>query len=241
MPLNGTWTNRTGDRTVAAEKKGAASAERALELLRQEARQFALRLKQGGKEADQAWRMIHGPLGRWIEGRFRRWRVDQMEAEDLLAEVWVRLLKAPPLDPERAFAVICRTQRTVFIDWLRRRYAGIRDAKRTVVPGADTEDGSEDVLTSLMDQAAFDQSKEQARFADLADCIERKLTLFESINPDRAELLVMMVEGLSYREIAMILFNKEEGEVTKKDEQNVKNRIENARKEGRTYLDQCKE
>lgn len=180
-------------------------------------------------------------IGRWLDRYFIRHGVPEAQAEELTMEVWIKLIKGKHEARDNAFALICGAARSVLIDHIRNRHTAKNSA------GGMKDAGSAEIS---VDEELWDLKAEAApglyADLDLRDCIQKKMHQFATTHPARAQLIEYVAEGLSYLEIAALIFGeavKARGEVAKKEAtqmvNRVRNRIEEARKQARVLFQEC--
>jgi len=182
-------------------------------------------------------------IGRWLDRYFMRHGVPEAQAEELTMEVWIKLLKGQYETRDNAFALICGAARSVLVDHIRYRHTAKNSAGGMKNAGSAELSLDED-LWDLTAQAA------PGVYADLElrDCIQKKMHQFASTHPGRAQLIEYVAEGLSYLEIATLIFGEAVmagGEAAKKETtqmiNRVRNRIEEARKQARMLFQECQD
>lgn len=182
-------------------------------------------------------------IGRWLDRYFMRHGVPEAQAEELTMEVWIKLLKGKYETRDNAFALICGAARSVLIDHIRLRHTAKNSA------GGMKDAGSAEVS---VDEELWDLTAQATpgMYADLElrDCIQKKMHQFASTHPGRAQLIEYVAEGLSYLEIATLIFGeavKAGGQAAKKETDKminrVRNRIEEARKQARVLFQECQD
>ena len=173
-------------------------------------------------------------LGRWLDRYFIRHGVPEAQAEELTMDVWVNLLKGKREKPDNAFAFVCKAAHNVLVDHIRQQNTA---KKRTggIAGAAKAEVYLDDELWELVNEST------QGTHADmeLRDCIHRKMHQFSLTHPARAQLIEYWFIGLSYLEIATLIFGDFlEKEATQMVDR-VRNRIEEARKQARALFAEC--
>lgn len=175
-------------------------------------------------------------LGPWLDHYFLRKGVRETEAEELTFTVWTKLLAGKHVAHSNAFALVCRTAHSVLADHVKKKEAQKNRAngERDGVPA---ETFMSDELEDWIQNSISGQHVD----LELRDCVQKMWRLFVDKHPTRAELIEYRWEGLSYLEIAILLF----GEIAEKDSKTyvarVRNRIEEARKQAKPLFKECRD
>lgn len=152
-------------------------------------------------------------LGRRLRHYFERHRVDAGASEELVWDVWLRVIQGSFRGETRPAVWIWTIARNLMLDWHR--------ARRPEV--ALDDEGWDALLGSL-------PARGIAGWLRL--CIERALAQFELDHPERAEVLRMVAEEWSAQEIGVV-FACSEGAA--------RDRSYRARELARDYLAECQE
>jgi DNA-directed RNA polymerase specialized sigma24 family protein len=194
-------------------------------------------LRGGARDQKQAALFMDGVLGRWMDHYFRRLGVPEDEAEELTMDVWVKVLAARYEDRGNGFALLCRMRHSRYVEYLRARHADKRTGGSVEgLDGVSEVQGDEDFWNIVLDTVAAPAAPE-----GLEDCVQRKFQLFQRVAPARASLLELLAEGLSYREVAGVVFDLEEAQVTNRYVARIRNRIEEARRQAEPYFEECQD
>lgn len=188
----------------------------------------------GQGNSREAARLIDGQLGRWMDGIFRRLGVPEADAQEMTFDVWLKLLTRQYELKGNPLALLRTMANSRFKDYLRSRSA----AKRTIDGGRAEVSGDDEYWDAILETTAGPED-----MLALRDCLERMFLAYSRKSPQRAELLGMVAERLSYREIACVLFDISEDEAAsdRKWEGRVRNRIEEARNQAAPFFEQCRE
>lgn len=193
-------------------------AERALALMRE-----------GSRGREQAARLLEQRLRGRMQAYLVRHRVPDADAEELVIDVWLKLLRSEFDQRTRPVVWLWKVARSVLLDWIRRR----RSEKR----------GSGTVEMTL-DEDQWLELQETVGAAPappwLKLCLERAMFQLEQDDPARAEVLRLAAEGWTAREIA-IYYGAESSAVTQKQEGAARDRVYQARKKAQSYFQHCKE
>lgn len=173
---------------------------------------FALRTGTPAQREECVLR-LHRSLGGQLQRYFERHRVDAAAAEELVWEVWLRVVQGRHGGEIRPAVWIWTIARNLMIDHHRARH---RELTR------ETQDW-DSVLGAL-------PGREIAAWVRL--CIERALAQFELDHPERSEILRMVAEEWSAREI---------GEFFACSEGAARDRCFRVRELVRDYLNECTE
>lgn len=181
--------------------------------------------------------MCEGPLAAWLLSVFRRRGIPHGTAEELAMEVWRKLIAGRYEVRTNAFALLARMARSRLVDHLRARRGTEDDPALRAGPAAegDTEDSDDWIRAFDRLVGGYECDYEQRQ------CVHRKLAEFAAAEPAKGELLMMVAEGLTAKEIAHIVLKKALEEVSKKDEGAMRDRIYQARKRAIEYFKECKE
>jgi RNA polymerase sigma factor (sigma-70 family) len=152
-------------------------------------------------------------LGRRMRHYFERHRVETASAEELVWEVWLRVLQGQFRQETRPAVWIWTIARNLMIDWHRARD-----------PGVALDEDDWDRLLSALPAPGI------AAWVRL--CIERALAQFERDHPERAEVMRMLAEEWSAREIGAV-YGCSEGAA--------RDRCYRTRELAREYLAECRE
>lgn len=178
-----------------------------------ELRQAFSLIKGSERDREEAVRRLDRALGRKIERYFVRHKVPEADAEELVWDVWMKVLTSEFRGETRPVVWVWMVARSILISFHRR--------KRPEV-GLDEEDW--DALLNTQ------TSLELPAWVRL--CIERALFLFENDHPERSEMLRMVAEEWSAREI---------GEFLGCNEGAARDRVYRTRERVKPYLDECLE
>lgn len=198
-------------------------------------------LREGGQATAEAARLMDRELGRWMDHYFRRFGVPDHEAEELTMDVWVKVFSRDYDVKSNGFALLCRMRKSRLADYIKHR----RAAKRSADVGDAGGEGASRSAEIALDDEAWDHLREsiagEMPSFELSDCVQRKMVVYQQVSPARAELLELVATGLSYREMACIVFDVDDAAVTQQLVNRIRNRIEEARKQAAQYFEECKE
>lgn len=185
---------------------------------------------------NEAGRELDKTFSRWMNKFYMRLGLSDEEAQDMTQDAMLRMVALTSTVKSNAFALLCRTRRSVFVDYLKHRNAGKRKA------GAGGKDDVQaEVMLTEEDWDLLSDSTGTRDSHDLRNCVEHKLEEFRQASPTRAEVLELHAHGFSAREIAAIIYDKPEDEVTAKEEASVRDRIYNAKKQAQILFAECKD
>jgi RNA polymerase sigma-70 factor, ECF subfamily len=173
---------------------------------------FALRLGPPA-EREQCVLLLNRALGKRLERYFVRHRVAEAEAEELVWEVWLRVLQGNYRGDARPVIWIWTIARNLMLDHHRARR-----------PEVQCDDEGWDALLGRLPAPGI------AAWVRL--CIQRALAQFELDHPERAEVLRMVAEEWSAQEIGAV-FGCSAGAA--------RDRSFRARELARGYLAECQE
>lgn len=201
------------------------------------------RLTEAKRSRDRGGVLFDQHLASWFESRFRRCGLDEGEAQDQTQEAFTKLYVYLQKNPVRsnAFGLICRMQRSIFADWLRHKKAQRRSAKHKDKEGkaiAAEVQLDEDEWTELMQTHAGAGGDPMH---GLRNCVERKLAEMEIVAPTYVEVLELAALRLSAREIAAVIYDKPEADVSKREEGNMRSRVNEARNKARVLFAECRD
>ena len=176
-------------------------------------------------------------FGTWMDRFYLRHGVHEDEAGDMTQDAMLRLVAYSYEVRGNAFALICRARVSVLVEHWRRRGAGKRrtgnSATGDQVAEVQVGDESWDALSETV--AADDVP------AELIDCVQRKMFAFREISPARAEVLELHVMGLSAREMASVVYDKPEADVSKGEERNMRARVYDMKDQVQALFLECKD
>lgn len=186
---------------------------------------------------DKAGTELMRVFGTWMNRFYLRRGVHEDEAADMTQDAMLRLVAYSYEVRGNAFALICRARVSVLVEHWRRRGAGKRrtgnSATGDQVAEVQVGDESWDALSETV--PADDVP------AELIDCVQRKMFAFREISPARAEVLELHVMGLSAREMASVVYDKPEAEVTKGEERNMRARVYDMKDQVQALFRECKD
>jgi len=191
----------------------------------------------GQRARDKAGRQLLQTFGRWLDRYFLRMGVPADEAQDMAQDAMLKLVAMQSAVKENAFAVICRARHSIFVDHLKHRKAG----KRMVGTAASGEFEAELQLSDESWDFVSDSVAAEATPFDLIDCVRRKLTQYRQQSATRADVLEMHVIGLNAAEIGAVIYKKAEAAVTKREEANVRQRMNDMQSQLQTLFAECKD
>lgn len=213
------------------------AAQQVVELFAEAARHDAARRPREARQArERGGRLLHDSFSRWFERHFRRLGASDETAEDLTQDAFVKLYTQVHAQGARsnAFALLCAVRRSTYLDHLKHLHAAKRSADDAAQPA--------ERLLSDEEWLELDETRgAEPPPADLVDCVQRKLHLYQAAAPSRAEVLELLCFGLSAREIAAVVYAKDEADVTAQEAANVRDRIYNARQQARALFAECKD
>jgi len=196
-------------------------AEQAMELI-----------KKGGSHAEQGAGLLCRHLSKRVQRYFERHRVPEAQAEELVTEVWLKLLSSQFEGRTRAVVWLWTVAGSVLLDWVAKAKAERRvgsDASRPVEVSVD------DDTWSLLGETV--SAPHMPPWVKL--CLERAAVLFEQEEPRRAEVLRFSCEKWSAEEIA--IYYGATPPVTAKQQTAARNRVLDSVKRARTYFEHCKD
>lgn len=186
---------------------------------------------------DKAGVVLVKHFAKGIVGFFRRHGADDTQAEDLLIEVYQKLLQFDQPIRGKAAALLQTMAQSVLIDYWRRRGAGKRlvGTERAGQQRAEVQVAEEiwDILSQTVPGAAG-----MAAF-DTQQCVQKKLAQLHRTHPDRARLLELQTAGYTGREMAAILYDKPEAEVSPREEANIRQRINDMKAQVQELFLEC--
>lgn len=189
-------------------------------------------IQQGGSFAEQGASLLCRHLSRRVQRYFERHRVPHHQAEELVTEVWLKLLHSRYEGRVRAVVWLWMVAGSVLLDWVDKTKAERRvgsDASQPIEVAVD-----DDTWSVIHDSVAAAHPPPWLRL-----CLERAAFLFEQDEPRRAEVLRFSCEKWSAEEIA--LYYGATPPVTAKQQTAARNRVLDAVKRARTYFEHCKE
>lgn len=194
------------------------------------AAQQAMDLIQHG-ELEQAALHLHRSLGSRVMGYLRRHRVPEGDAEELLTDVWMKLLRSRYDGQTRPVVWLWTVVQSVLVDWARER-------------GAQKRGGSgEDRLEVQVDDDTLEvliQSLESPHTPGwLKLCIARAAHQLEQDDPNRAHVLWLWFSGQSAADIAVVFGASPPPSA--KQETAARNRVLEATRKARDYFAHCKD
>lgn len=190
----------------------------------------------------QAWRDKAGTelmkvFGRWMDRFYLRHGVHEDEVVDMTQDALMRLVAYSYEVRGNAFALICRARVSVLVEHWRRRGAG----KRRVGTSAAGDQVAEVMVGDESWDALSETVAAEELPAELIDCVQRKMFMFREISPARAEVLELHVMGLSAREMASVVYDKPENEVSKGEERNMRARVYDMKDQVQALFLECKD
>lgn len=165
------------------------------------------------QQQEQAVVLLDRAMGRRLENYFIRHKVQENDAEELVWDTWLKLLKSEFRGETRPEIWIWTIARSLLISYHRRDRPEI---------GLDDED-----WTALL---ATMPAHRMAEWIKL--CVERALWQFEHDHPERAEILRMLAEEWSAEEVGEFLGCKPGA---------ARDRVYRTRERVKEYLEECKE
>lgn len=165
------------------------------------------------RDREEAVRQLDRLMGRKIERYFIRHKVPEQDAEELVWDVWLKLLSSVFRGETRPAVWIWVIARSILVSFHRRER-----------PEISFDDDGWDALLSTH---ASSHLPEWVRI-----CIERALFQFEQDHPERTEILRMVAEEWSAREIGKFLGCNEGA---------ARDRVFRTRERVRGYLEECVE
>jgi DNA-directed RNA polymerase specialized sigma24 family protein len=206
-----------------------------------EARQQALDAgdKAVARRADRevARCLAQPPLPRWLARQFSKCRVPEDQIDDCVQDVMMKLVTGRYAVRSSGLALLHRMARSVFLDRYDRSQAAKRAGHEVSLEG--TPDGEEDAPSLLETVAAA--GSDHGLTHELVDCVRKGFSAYQREQPDRATLLEMKAAGLSMKEIAAFVFDRDEDRITKNDEAATRDRVYQARKGAAPHLKPCLE
>lgn len=199
MPRPGRWC-ACGGSAVNEDEDGLLS------------RAFELRCGKPSQK-EQCVRLLQQCLGRKLQRYFERNRVPEAIAEEMVWDVWLKVLQGDFRGDTRPVVWIWTIARNHLISHHRKDH-----------PEVDMDEESWEALVVSLPAAGI------PAWARL--CIERALAQFEIDHPDRTQVLRMIAEEWSAREI---------GEVFACNEGAARDRAYRTRELVRSYLEECRE
>lgn len=195
-----------------------------------QAAQQAMDLVQSG-QLQQAAVYLHRNMGSRVEGFFRRHRVPQDDAEELVSDVWVKFLGSRYDNQIPPIAWFWRIVRSVLLDWVRQR-----DAQKRGGSGEDRLpiEVDEETLEILINSVESGNAP-----AWLKLCIERAAHKLEQDDPNRSHVLWLWFSGHSAADIAVVF--GADPPPTDKQETAARNRVLEATRKARDYFAHCKD
>lgn len=186
---------------------------------------------------DKAGTELVKVFGTWMDRFYLRRGVHEDEAADMTQEALLRLVAYSYEVRGNAFALICRARVSVLVEHWRRRGAGKRRTGNSATGDqlAEVQVGDES-WDALSETVAADEVP-----AELVDCVQRKMFAFREISPARAEVLELHVMGLSAREMASVVYDKPEADVTKGEERNMRARVYDMKDQVQALFLECKD
>jgi DNA-directed RNA polymerase specialized sigma24 family protein len=190
----------------------------------------AMNLIQAG-ELEKAAIHLHRSLGSRLISYFRRHRVPEADAEELVSEVWIKFLRSRYDGQTRPVVWLWTIVQSVLVDWARERSAQKRGGS------------GEDRLEVQVDEDAFEvlinatESPNTPGWLKL--CIERAAHQLEQDDPSRSHVLWLWYSGQSAADIAVVFGAPPPP--TPKQETAARNRVLEATRKAREYFQHCKE
>ena len=164
-------------------------------------------------QQEEAVRLMDHRFGRLLERYFIRHKVLPDDAEELVWDVWLKILHSTFRGETRPVIWMWTIARSILISHHRKTRPEL---------GFDDED-----WTALLETRSSHRVPEWVRL-----CIERALCAFEADHPERSEILRMVAEEWSAQEVGTV-FGCAEGAA--------RDRMFRARKLVRDYLEECRE
>jgi DNA-directed RNA polymerase specialized sigma24 family protein len=186
---------------------------------------------------DKAGTELMKVFGTWMDRFYQRRGVHEDDAGDMTQDAMLRLVAYSYEVRGNAFALICRARVSVLVEHWRRRGAG----KRRVGTSAAGDQVAEVLVGDESWEALSETVAADELPAELIDCVQRKMHLFREISAARAEVLELHVMGLSAREIASVIYDKPEAEVTKGEERNMRARVYDMKDQVQALFLECKD
>jgi DNA-directed RNA polymerase specialized sigma24 family protein len=171
------------------------------------------RMAEGIDGQEEAVRLLDRRFGRMLERYFIRHKVNPDDAEELVWDVWLKMLRSNFRGETRPVVWMWTIARSLLVSHHRKNRPEIR---------LDDED-----WTALLETRAGHSLPEWVRL-----CIERALHAFETDHPERSEVLRMIAEEWSAAEVGAV-FQCAEGAA--------RDRIYRTRERVRQYLEECRE
>jgi DNA-directed RNA polymerase specialized sigma24 family protein len=200
------------------------------------ATQAAELLQQGTQGRELAAMLLYRKFERRIMHYFVQNCIPQMDAEELVLEVIVKFVNSNinqgnKRNPKSAIAFLWQIVHRELIDWIRANHALKRSTANEVHLN---EDDWESIVENTYSVSASEGWVKSG--------IDRASARFQHERPALAELLSLIAEGYSIREIAGILNGIDDlANVTPQQEDAAKARIRYARKMAQEYFQECKE
>ena len=193
----------------------------------------AMRLiQQGGAFAERGAELLCRHLSRRVQRYFERHRVPSNQAEELVTEVWLKLLTSRYEGRVRGVVWLWTVAGSVLLDWVDKTRAERR-------AGADAAQPMEIAVDDDAWHVLSESVAAAAPPAWLKVCVERAAFLFEQEEPRRAEVLRFSCEQWSAEEIAV--YYGATPPVTTKQQTAARNRVLDAVKRARSYFEHCKD
>jgi DNA-directed RNA polymerase specialized sigma24 family protein len=188
-------------------------------------------IRKGGRDREQGFALLCKRLNGRLMAYFRKRRVQDTDAEDLVIETWVKLANSRFEGRTRAIVWIWYCARSVFLSWVVKK-----DPLRNVVaPSPGDDDGRDDEEWDVPgDPGTGVNFPGWARL-----CVQRAAAQFEHDHPGRARVLRMKAEGWSADEIAVYFGAKPPPSENEKTA--ARNRVLHSLKEAREYFAHCKD
>ncbi|HMK85310.1 MAG TPA: RNA polymerase sigma factor [Steroidobacteraceae bacterium] len=170
------------------------------------ARDLFARLAQGGQAAERAAGELYDEYGPRFRAFLRMRAVSAQQAEDLVHDVFVRVIEAGPrlaqVDSPRAY--LWCTLRNALTDQMRQMR---RDRRLfTDPPAAGKDDGEEDASFEAWLEKTAGSDAWVAERIDHLECVGRALERFRRQEPERAAAIdLVAIEGFEGRELAEAL------------------------------------
>ena len=187
-----------------------------------------------GREA--ACRMLYQGMGHSIQRFLERHGLSSADAEEIMNDTILKFITSDPasIEPTFALAWLWQIANNEFKSRYRHHHAQKRGGK---------EGGSQTETTQTPEEW---QQIENQLHAPLAlpdwviDCIGRATAFFQSERPPLFEVLRLIVQGYSNREIA-IIYGADPENVSSEQENAAKSRVHHARTVAQSYFEECKE
>lgn len=193
----------------------------------------AMRLiQQGGTFREQGAALLCRHLSRRVQRYFERHRVPENQAEELVTEVWLKLLCSRYEGRVRAVVWLWTVAGSVLLDWVDKTRAERRAGSDAAQP---VELAVDDAAWGLLSESVAAPAPPPW----LTLCLERAAFVFEQEEPRRAEVLRFSCERWSAEEIA--IYYGATPPVTPKQQTAARNRVLDAVKRARSYFAHCKD